>query len=188
MQERTFIIKNKLGRHARPAAVMVQTAAKFKSKVKIVKDGQEVDGKSIMGLMTLAAANGTNVTIIIDGQDEGEAADVPRLGERLHEGEARPRDAEQARSQRSAAPALQERAERGAQKRDADQVGRVRRAEVAGGREQERRGDRAHDHGRDMLGSDKESCGGRDLVLKTIDNVDGMGNWLWRDVFHGCRN
>ena len=73
MQERTFVIKNKLGLHARPAAVMVQTAAKFKSKVKIIKDGQEVDGKSIMGLMTLAACAGTALKITADGEDESAA-------------------------------------------------------------------------------------------------------------------
>jgi len=73
MQEKTFVIKNKLGLHARPAAVMVQTAAKFKSRVKIIKDGQEVDGKSIMGLMTLAACAGSSVTIAAEGPDEVEA-------------------------------------------------------------------------------------------------------------------
>ena len=73
MQEKDFIIKNKLGLHARPAALLVQCAAKFKSKIKIVKDGQEVDGKSIMGLMTLAASAGSSIIIIADGEDEKEA-------------------------------------------------------------------------------------------------------------------
>ena len=73
MQERTFVIKNKLGLHARPAAVMVQTAAKFKSKVKIFKDAQEVDGKSIMGLMTLAACAGSSLKITAEGEDEVDA-------------------------------------------------------------------------------------------------------------------
>jgi phosphocarrier protein HPr len=70
MQEKTFIIKNKLGLHARPAAIMVQTASKFKSKVKLIKDGQEVDGKSIMGLMTLAACAGSAIKIVVEGEDE----------------------------------------------------------------------------------------------------------------------
>lgn len=74
--EKTFVIKNKLGLHARPAALMVQTAGKFKASVKIVKDGQEVDGKSIMGLMTLAASAGTNLKIVADGQDEAAALDA----------------------------------------------------------------------------------------------------------------
>ena len=76
MVEKIFVVKNKLGLHARPAAMLVQTAGKFKSQVKIIKDGQVVDGKSIMGLMTLAAAAGTNLKITIDGPDEQEAMDA----------------------------------------------------------------------------------------------------------------
>jgi len=75
MQEQDFIIKNKLGLHARPAALLVQCANKFKSKIKIVKEGQEVDGKSIMGLMTLAASAGSSLKIIAEGEDEKEALD-----------------------------------------------------------------------------------------------------------------
>jgi phosphocarrier protein HPr len=75
MLEKPFVIKNKLGLHARPAALLVQTAGKFKSKVKIIKDEQEVDGKSIMGLMTLAAAAGSSLKIITDGEDEKDALD-----------------------------------------------------------------------------------------------------------------
>ena len=73
MVDKVFVIKNKLGLHARPAALLVQTAGKFKSKVKIFKDAQEVDGKSIMGLMTLAASAGSNLKIVIEGVDEIEA-------------------------------------------------------------------------------------------------------------------
>lgn len=73
MLEKKLIIKNKFGLHARPAAVMVQTASKFKSKIKIVKDSQEVDGKSIMGLMTLAANAGSTITLLADGDDEIQA-------------------------------------------------------------------------------------------------------------------
>ncbi len=72
MMEKVFVIKNKLGLHARPAALLVQTASKFKSKVKIIKDEQEVDGKSIMGLMTLAACAGSNLKVVADGEDEKE--------------------------------------------------------------------------------------------------------------------
>ena len=50
----------------------MQTASKFKSKVKIIKDEQEVDGKSIMGLMTLAACAGSNLKVVADGEDEKE--------------------------------------------------------------------------------------------------------------------
>jgi phosphocarrier protein len=73
MIEKQLTIKNKFGLHARPAAVMVQTAAKFKSKIKIIKDSQEVDGKSIMGLMTLAASAGSTITLVADGEDEAQA-------------------------------------------------------------------------------------------------------------------
>jgi phosphocarrier protein len=72
MQEKTVLIKNKLGLHARPAAVLVQTMGKFKSRVKLFKGDQEVDGKSIMGLMTLAAACGTELKVMIEGEDEVE--------------------------------------------------------------------------------------------------------------------
>ncbi|MCB4792474.1 MAG: HPr family phosphocarrier protein [Elusimicrobia bacterium] len=70
MLERIVTIKNRLGLHARPAAMLVQTLSKFKSKVKILKGDQEVDGKSIMGIMTLAAARGTELRIIVEGIDE----------------------------------------------------------------------------------------------------------------------
>ncbi|MDI6641718.1 MAG: HPr family phosphocarrier protein, partial [Elusimicrobiota bacterium] len=58
--------------HARPAALFVQLASKYKSKVRVAKNDQKVDGKSIMGLMTLAAEYGSNVQVIIDGEDEQE--------------------------------------------------------------------------------------------------------------------
>ena len=73
MVEKIVTIKNKLGLHARPAALFVQTAAKFTSHIKIVKDAQEVDGKSIMGLMTLAAAFNTQLKLLANGNDENEA-------------------------------------------------------------------------------------------------------------------
>lgn len=73
MQEKDIIIKNKLGLHARPAAQLVQAASKFKSKIKILKDDQEVDGKSIMGLMTLAACCGSTLRVLAEGDDEVEA-------------------------------------------------------------------------------------------------------------------
>ncbi|OGS19758.1 MAG: phosphocarrier protein HPr [Elusimicrobia bacterium RIFOXYA2_FULL_40_6] len=82
MQEKTVIVTNRLGLHARPAATLVQAAARFKSKIKIIKDDQEVDGKSIMGIMTLAAAAGTVIRIVIEGEDESAAlAELIRLFE-----------------------------------------------------------------------------------------------------------
>jgi len=73
MIEKNFKIKNKLGIHARPAALLAQTVAKFQSKVSIIKNGQEVDGDSILGIMMLAAEFGSEITVIADGRDEKEA-------------------------------------------------------------------------------------------------------------------
>jgi len=70
MIERTIKIKNKLGLHARPAAVFVKTASRFKSDIFLIKDGQQVNGKSIMGVLMLAAEKGSEVTLRIDGEDE----------------------------------------------------------------------------------------------------------------------
>lgn len=72
MIEKTVKIKNKLGLHARPASLFVQTTSKFESSVKVLKDDWEVDGKSIMGLMMLAAGNDTELKILADGHDENE--------------------------------------------------------------------------------------------------------------------
>jgi phosphocarrier protein len=70
MMVKSYKIQNRLGLHARPAALFVQEAAKFKSKVLVVKDGVEVNGKSVMGLMLLAAESGSTMTIKADGPDE----------------------------------------------------------------------------------------------------------------------
>jgi phosphocarrier protein len=63
-------IKNKLGLHARPAAMFVQTANKFQSDVGVTKDGVEVNGKSVMGMMMLAAHKGSVIKIKVSGYDE----------------------------------------------------------------------------------------------------------------------
>ncbi|MDE2141639.1 MAG: HPr family phosphocarrier protein [Elusimicrobia bacterium] len=73
MIERVFQIRNRLGLHARPAALFVQEAAKHKSSIVVVKDGLEVNGKSVMGLMLLAAESGSKLTIKADGPDEDKA-------------------------------------------------------------------------------------------------------------------
>ena len=73
MIEKHFKIKNKLGMHARPAALLAQTVAKFQSKVSIIKNGQEVDGDSILGIMMLAAEFDSEITVIVNGKDEKEA-------------------------------------------------------------------------------------------------------------------
>ncbi len=66
-------ITNKHGLHARPAAHLVKVAGKFDSDVKIYKDGLEVNGKSIMGVMMLAAEQGSEIELVVDGPDEQEA-------------------------------------------------------------------------------------------------------------------
>jgi len=75
VQERPVTIVNKLGLHARAAAKFVTTAATFASDIDIAKNGQHVNGKSIMGVMMLAASRGTELIIITSGEDEQEAAD-----------------------------------------------------------------------------------------------------------------
>jgi phosphocarrier protein len=73
MLSKTFMIQNKFGLHARPSASFVQTSSRFRSEIKVEKDGQVADGKSILDLMTLAAAYGTLITIRASGEDAQEA-------------------------------------------------------------------------------------------------------------------
>ena len=75
MQERPVTVVNKLGLHARAAAKFVTAASAFSSHVDISKNGQSVNGKSIMGVMMLAASRGTELIIMTQGEDEVEAAD-----------------------------------------------------------------------------------------------------------------
>ena len=70
MISRDIEIKNKLGLHARAAAKLVHTAARFTSDIKIKKGREEVDAKSILGILLLAAARGTTITISANGPDE----------------------------------------------------------------------------------------------------------------------
>jgi phosphocarrier protein HPr len=74
--ERDFEIKNKLGLHARAAAKLVHTAARFASDIKIRKGDEEVDGKSILGILLLAAGRGSVITVKANGPDEQEAVDA----------------------------------------------------------------------------------------------------------------
>lgn len=76
MVERTVTIVNKNGVHARPAAEIVKTAGRFASDVTIVRDDLEVNGKSIMGVMMLAAECGAPITIRADGPDAQDAAEA----------------------------------------------------------------------------------------------------------------
>ncbi len=70
MTKKTTKIVNKLGLHARPSALLVTTAAKFKSEVYFTKNGLRVNGKSIMGVMMLAAEQGAEIIVEADGVDE----------------------------------------------------------------------------------------------------------------------
>ena len=74
--ERTIQIANKLGLHARAAAKLVTLAQKFKCEVHVKKDGREVSGKSIMGVMMLAAGKGSRVTFRAEGPDAEKALDA----------------------------------------------------------------------------------------------------------------
>ena len=76
MIEKEFVIPNKLGLHARPAAMFVQEAAKFRSSILVNKDGLEINGKSVMGLMLLAAECGSRLKIKAEGPDEAQAIEA----------------------------------------------------------------------------------------------------------------
>ena len=69
-------IKNRLGLHARAAARFVHLASRYRSHVRVSRDGRVVDGKSIMGILLLAAARGTTITISADGHDEQAAVEA----------------------------------------------------------------------------------------------------------------
>lgn len=84
MLEQQFVIINKLGLHARASALFVKTASQFTSDVKVLRDGVEVNGKSIMGIMMLAAAKGTQIVLKVNGTDENEA--FKKLGELISNG------------------------------------------------------------------------------------------------------
>src|SRR5436190_18085334 len=77
---RDLVVVNKLGIHARPAAMFVKTANRFQCDIFVEKDGERVNGKSIMGLMMLAAGPGSKLTIIANGPDASKAlAEIENL-------------------------------------------------------------------------------------------------------------
>ncbi len=82
--ERELTIRNKLGIHARPAALFVKTAGRFASDITVEKDGNRVSGKSIMGLMTLEGYQGSKLRIRAEGEDAEEA--VQALEELVEKG------------------------------------------------------------------------------------------------------
>lgn len=71
--KKQLVVKNRLGLHARPAALFVQLANKFDSEVTVIKDNLEVNGKSIMGILMLAAEKDSTITIVASGRDAREA-------------------------------------------------------------------------------------------------------------------
>jgi phosphocarrier protein len=76
MVEKTITIQNRAGIHARPAALLVQTTMHFKSTIYLEKETDRINGKSIMGIITLGAAYGTEIKIIAEGEDEQQAVDA----------------------------------------------------------------------------------------------------------------
>ena len=77
-----MVVKNRAGIHTRPASMLVRTAARFKADFYIHKDGYEINGKSIIGVMTLAAEQGATLTLVFEGDDaEAAAIDIAKLFE-----------------------------------------------------------------------------------------------------------
>lgn len=76
MLTKEFTVTNKLGIHARPAAQFVKTASTFSCDVQVEKDDEQADGKSIMGLMMLAAGHGSVITITTEGEDADAALET----------------------------------------------------------------------------------------------------------------
>ncbi|MCX7970532.1 MAG: HPr family phosphocarrier protein [Negativicutes bacterium] len=75
MVEKTIVVNNGVGIHARPAAMLVKEAAAYKGTVKIVKGGKEYDCKSILGIMGAAVKNGEEIVLRVDGEGEQEMLD-----------------------------------------------------------------------------------------------------------------
>jgi phosphocarrier protein len=84
MQTQEVTIVNKLGLHARASALFVKTAIRFTAEIRVEREGVEVNGKSIMGIMMLAAAKGSTIRLKIEGEDESEA--MAALGELITNG------------------------------------------------------------------------------------------------------
>ena len=81
--EKILKVKNRLGLHARPAALFVQTAGRFRCQVKVAKGDIEVNGKSMMGLMMLAAEQGSDLKVTMEGEDAAVAlAELEKLFDR----------------------------------------------------------------------------------------------------------
>lgn len=75
MAERKLVVANETGLHARPAASLVQFVKNYPGEVKIIKDGKEANAKSIFNVMSLGIAKGTEITLVVEGEDEEKFAD-----------------------------------------------------------------------------------------------------------------
>ncbi|PEN15155.1 phosphocarrier protein HPr [Longibacter salinarum] len=84
MIERELTVRNKAGIHTRPASMIVRTASKYTSEVFLRRDRYEINAKSVIGVMTLAAEQGATLTLVVDGEDEHDAADA--LEDLFHNG------------------------------------------------------------------------------------------------------
>ncbi|QQR72712.1 MAG: HPr family phosphocarrier protein [Holophagales bacterium] len=89
MIEKEIAVVNRLGLHARAAAKLVHLAGSFRSQVTLSRDGEQVDGKSILGILLLAVPQGTRLSLRCDGEDEGRAAEALEalFADRFGEGE-----------------------------------------------------------------------------------------------------
>ncbi len=76
MIEREVTVRNRAGLHTRPASKIVKTASQFDSEIYLRRDNYEINGKSVIGVMTLAAEQGATLTLVVEGADEDEAADA----------------------------------------------------------------------------------------------------------------
>lgn len=76
MIEKILTVKNRAGIHARPAAIIAQTANKFESEITLIRDDAAVNAKSIMGVIAMGAGYNTQMTLVAEGPDESEAASV----------------------------------------------------------------------------------------------------------------
>lgn len=76
MVSKKYVLKNETGFHARPAGIFVKTANSYKSEIYVYKDGSEYNGKSIMGLLSMGATQGTEITLKITGSDEETAMEA----------------------------------------------------------------------------------------------------------------
>lgn len=79
MIQETLIVRNRAGLHTRPAAMLVKLAAKFKSDIYLNRDGYDINAKSIIGVMTLAAEQGSELLLTVEGADEQDAIAELRL-------------------------------------------------------------------------------------------------------------